>query len=208
MFAAGECLALDEPLAGVRRGKAGFDADAVGAEEAFREVVEFQIVQGFRTDDGFRDRFDLSAQNEDFEAFGGKTGGVGQSVRHVNGLAFFEEIDQMQRGRAGIDVDEIASRYETGGTTGDGDLFFGAAAVLGRHVFFHGTVIVVDGSGTAINLVQEAALVEYREIAADGRLRCAEGTGQFRNGHGPLFFEDAQDRGISFFRKHGVHTFL
>lgn len=61
MLAAGECLALDEPLARIRSGEAGLDADAVDAEESLREVVELQVVQGFGADDGFRDGFDLSA---------------------------------------------------------------------------------------------------------------------------------------------------
>lgn len=131
-----------------------------------------------------------------------------QAVRHVDGLTFLEKIHQMQRRRAGIDVYEVAPRHERGRAARNGDFFFGAAAVLGRHVFFHGAVVVVDGSGAAVDLVEESAFVEYRQVAADGGFRRAECTGQFRNGHGPLLLEDAQDRGISFFRKHGVHTFL
>lgn len=131
-----------------------------------------------------------------------------QPVRHIDGLALLQEVHHVQRRRPGIDVDKILAGHEAGRPPRDGDLLFGAAAALGRHVFFHRGVVAVDGGRAAVDFVEHAALVERGQVAPDGRFRCAERPGEFWDCHRLFLFEDAQDGRISFFRKHGVHTFL
>lgn len=131
-----------------------------------------------------------------------------QPVRHIDGLTFLQEVHHVQRRRPGIDVDEILAGHEAGRPPRDGNLLLGAAAALGRHVFFHRGVVAVDGGRAAVDFVEHAALVECGQVASDGGFRCAERPGEFRDRHRLFLFEDAQDGRISFFRKHGVHTFL
>ena len=93
---------------------------------------------------------------------------MGQAVGHVDRLPFLQKIHHVERGRAGVDVDKIFARHETGCAAGNGDFFFRALTVLGRHVLFHGCVVVVDGRGPAVDLVEQPSFVELGEVAADG----------------------------------------
>ena len=207
VLTAREGFALDEAFARVRRGEAGLDADAIGTEESFGEIVELQVMQGFRADDGLGDSLEAATEQEDLEALEGQSRGMGQPVCHVDGLAFLQEVHHVQGRGAGVDVDEVLAGHKAGRPSRDGDLLFGAVAALGRHIFFHRGVVAVDGGRAAVDLVEHAALVERGQVAPDGGFRCAERPGELGDCHSLFLFEDAQDGRISFFRKHGFHPF-
>lgn len=88
MTAAGKRCSFDDAFARVWRRKTGFGADTVGTEESFRKVVSFQIIQCLCTDHSFSDGLDFTAEDEDLETLGSKTGCMGNAVRYIHGTGF------------------------------------------------------------------------------------------------------------------------